>query len=88
MTREIEIEKPATAYAKSRGWFEVKIEKTSKKGFPDRFYARNGKVILVEYKAPGEVPKGNQIIRHKELRAHGVVVFVIDKLEDVYAIFR
>lgn len=86
--REIEVERPASAYAESRGWFEVKIEKASKRAFPDRFYARNGRIILVEYKAPGEKPGPQQIRRHKELRQHGVEVFVIDNLKDAHELFR
>jgi hypothetical protein len=86
--REIEVERPASAYAESRGWFETKIMLTSKNGFPDRFYARNGRIILVEYKAPDEEPKAQQKLRHKELRQHGVEVFVIDNLKDAYVIFR
>lgn len=86
--REIDIERPASVYAESRGWFEVKIQSTSKKGFPDRFYARKGRILLVEYKAPGEEPTTQQKKRHKELREQGVEVFVIDKLEVAYGIFR
>lgn len=58
--REIAIERPASAYAESRGWFEVKIMLTSKNGFPDRLYARNGVIVFVEYKAPGEEPTAQQ----------------------------
>lgn len=86
--REIEIERPASDYAESRGWFEVKIEKTSKRGFPDRFYARDGRVILVEYKRPDEEPSPQQKRRHRELRAVGVEVHVIDNLDTAYALFR
>lgn len=88
MTREIEIERPASVYAESRGWFEVKIMQTSKRGFPDRFYARKGRIVLVEYKAPGEKPTAQQLKRHSELRAQGVEVHVIDNLEDAHALFR
>lgn len=86
--REIEIERPASAYAELRGWFEAKIERASKRGFPDRFYARDGRIVLVEYKAPGEKPTPQQIRRHQELREHGVEVHVIDSLEAAYELFR
>lgn len=86
--REVDIERPASRYAERRGWFEVKIMQTSRRGFPDRFYARNGRVVLVEYKAPGRGPTEQQLRRHRELRAHGVEVHVIDNLEAAYALFR
>lgn len=88
MTREIEIERPASEYAERRGWFEIKIEKASKRAFPDRYYVRKGRTILVEYKAPGEGPTEQQAKRHRELRAHGAEVFVIDNLDDAYELFR
>lgn len=80
--REIEIEQPASEYAESRGWFQDKIMKTSRGSFPDRFYARAGRIILIEYKAPDEEPNGKQLKRHRELREHGVEVFVVDNLDE------
>lgn len=86
--REIEIEQPASRYAESRGWFEIKIEKASKRAFPDRLYIRHGLTIYVEYKAPGEKPTEQQLLRHKELRNHGAFVYVIDTMKDAYDTFR
>lgn len=98
MTREADIERPASAFATLRGWFQIKIERASKRGFPDRFYARGGKdccprcgrgrVVLVEYKAPGEQPSEQQRLRHAELRAAGVEVHVIDNAEEAIALLR
>lgn len=79
--RETEIEQPARDYAVSRGWFADKIMRTGRRGFPDHFFARKGRVILIEFKRPGEPPKSQQVIRHRELRDHGVEVFVVDNLE-------
>lgn len=85
--REIEIEQPASEFAERRGWFEIKIMEASKRGFPDRFYARRGRVVLVEYKSPGEEPTTQQARRHRELRAAGVEVHVIDNLEAARELF-
>lgn len=85
--REIEIERPSCEFAESRGWFEIKIMKASKNGFPDRLYVRNGRTIYVEYKAPGEVPSRQQQKRIQELRDHGAEVFVIDNFEVARAVF-
>lgn len=86
--REIEIERPAMTYAESRGWFQDKIMRTSRGSFPDRFLAREGRIILIEFKALGETPTPKQRKRHRELRAHGVEVFVIDNLEEAKAVLR
>jgi len=80
--REIEIERPACEFAESRGWFQFKIEKASKNGIPDRFFARNGLIILIEFKRPGEEPNAQQQKRHRELRKQGVPVFVVDNLDE------
>lgn len=87
--REIpDIEQPAIAYAERRGWLVVKFVSPGCRAIPDRFCARNGRIILVEFKAPGEVPSKQQAKRHRELRAHGVEVHVIDNLEAAYDLFR
>lgn len=80
--RETEVEGPARDYAKSRGWYADKIMRTGRKGFPDHFFARKGRIILIEFKRPLEEPTIQQLKRHKELRAHGVEVFVVDNLDD------
>lgn len=79
--RETEVEGPARDYAKSRGWYADKIMRTGRKGFPDHFFARKGRIILMEFKRPGEVPEPHQLKRHRELRCYGVEVFVVDSLE-------
>lgn len=88
MTREIEIERPACEYAKCRGWFEAKIAASNKNGMPDRIFHRRGCTIYVEFKAPGEKPTPQQLKRHRELRAHGIAVHVVDSLEAAYVLLR
>lgn len=83
-----DIEQPATEYAQARGWLIEKVVSQSRRGFPDRFCARKGRVMLVEFKAPGEKPKTQQLKRHKELRDQGLEVHVIDNLENAKILFR
>lgn len=82
--RESALESDARKFAIVRGWFEIKIMRASKNGFPDRFYARGGVIMLIEYKAPGKVViKGSQQdLRINELRQQGVTVHVINNIED------
>lgn len=87
--REIDdIEKPAVAYAERRGWFQCKFVSPGLRGIPDRFMARQGRIVLVEFKKPGEQPSSQQRKRHKELRDHGVEVHWIDNLDAAYELFR
>jgi hypothetical protein len=83
-----DIEGPATEYAKTRGWFIEKVVSQSRRGFPDRFCARNGRIMLVEFKAPNKEPKSQQILRHADLQKQGVEVHVIDSLENAKILFR
>lgn len=75
---ERELERNHRNVARRAGWFVEKIMLTARGGFPDRFYAKDGRVVLIEWKRPGQVPKPQQRLRHKELRAAGVEVYVVD----------
>lgn len=83
-----DIEQPATEYAESRGWLIEKVVSNSRRGFPDRFCARRGRVMLLEFKAPGKEPTSQQLKRHKELRDQGVEVHWVDNLQDAKTLFR
>lgn len=86
--RERDIERSAMLYAESRGWWQIKVMRASKNGYPDRELIRDGRTIRIEFKAPGERPSKQQEIRHAEIRAHGGEVFVIDNLMDAYELLR
>lgn len=87
-TKEIDdIEQPLFRYARSRGWLCEKVVSMSRRGWPDRFFARKGRIVLVELKAPGKGPTEQQCIRHRELRAQGVEVAWFDNLETAKAFF-
>lgn len=88
MTLEKDIERPACAYAESRGWFEAKIAKSNKNGMPDRIFHRRGVTMYVEFKREGEKATRQQLRRHEQIRAQGIPVFVIDNLEDAYEVLR
>lgn len=88
MTREIAIERPARKYAKRRGWVTTKLMRCSDNGWPDGLFIRRGRVIFIEFKAPGEGPDPIQAVRHAEIRAQGIAVFVCDNLEAAYAILE
>jgi len=73
---ESDIERRHRLEAMAEGWFVEKIEKTTRNGFPDRFYAKAGRVVLIEWKRVGQRLTPQQSLRHDELRAAGVEVHV------------
>ena len=87
--REIDdIEQPFVRFMHSIGWICEKVISQSRKGWPDRFCAKDGRVVLVELKAPGKRPGPQQEKRHRELRAAGLEVAWFDNLEAAKNYFR
>ena len=84
----VDIEQPARVYAESRGWLFEKVVSNTRRGWPDRFCARKGRVMLVEFKKPGKEPTEQQMLRHQELREKGVEVHWIDNMKQAYDLFR
>jgi hypothetical protein len=79
---ESDIERRHREHAIRAGWFVVKIVQTIPNGFPDRLYAKSGRVVLLEWKRPGGFVKPQQKHRHDQLRAAGVEVHVVWSTDD------
>ncbi len=78
--RESVIEKKVTQYAQQQGWLSYKWTSPNHRAVPDRLYFKAGKVLLVEYKAPGKKPTKLQAYVHQKLKAEGFNVHVIDSI--------
>jgi len=78
--RESHIERSVCDYAAGFGWLVYKLSGGVPRGRPDRMLMRRGKAVFIEFKAPGEDPTSQQLLRHKELRDRGFEVYVIDDL--------
>ncbi|KDS92365.1 nuclease [Dermabacter hominis 1368] len=50
-------------------------------GVPDRICINCGRVIFVELKAPGRLPRPIQRRRIQQLRNHGISVEIVDSLD-------
>ena len=81
--REKYIEQQLTKKAKQRGGLCEKWN-SGTAGWPDRLILLpDGKVGFVEVKAPGKEPRALQLHRHKQLRALGYLVFVLDAPQEI-----
>ena len=58
--RESTIEQAVCAYAKIKGCLTLKLSGQNQKGQPDRMFLRDGRVMFIEFKAPGKRPTALQ----------------------------
>ena len=58
-------------------------------GMPDRIILiSGGRIAFVEVKAPGKEPRPLQVKRHRQLRALGFLVFVLDDSKQIPGIIE
>ena len=80
--RESVIEQRVCSYARDRGWLTYKWVSPANRGVPDRILFRDGRVLLIEFKAPGKRPTKLQSYIHQRLEKEGFKVHVIDSIEE------
>ena len=84
--REKQVEQKLVQAVKLAGGMCPKLVSPGTDGMPDRMVLLPGcRIGFVEVKAPGKEPRPLQSLRHKQLRALGFPVFVLD---DITAIPR
>ena len=77
MLSESSIEKKVVKWANARGVDSLKIETSSRVGFPDRmFFVDGGKPLFIEFKKSGKVAtkKQAQVIRDLLLKSYDAIV--------------
>lgn len=87
-TLESYIEDRVTKAATSAGFLQRKVCYINRRGAPDRWYfGPGGKLIIIEFKRPGEVPDLHQKREIDRLRNLGFDVHVIDDVAKGKALF-
>lgn len=82
--RERDIERALVRAVKAAGGETWKLQWIGRNGAPDRFVKLPGRPpMFVELKAPGGRLKKIQDVEHRRLRAVGLDVRVIWKMEDI-----
>jgi hypothetical protein len=78
--RESTIERAVCAYAKSQGCLTLKLSGQNQKGQPDRMFLYQGRVLFVEFKAPGKRPTALQARWLDRLESHQFPAFTCDNI--------
>ena len=79
--REATIERAVCIYAKSRGCLVMKLAGPNQKGQPDRMFIYQGKVLFIEFKAPGKLPTALQMKWISDLFLQGMNAYTCDDIE-------
>lgn len=85
--RESALEEWTVDLAKKNGWLVRKLRWIGRTGAPDRLFARDGRAIFVEFKAPLKEPNIKQKREHGRMIAAGLDVMVIDNAEVAKIVF-
>lgn len=85
---ESKIERDAIKFAEQQGWWVCKFVSPGLNGVPDRLFIRNGRHLFIEFKRPGGEATPQQLKRHREMRAHGAEIYVVDTLAYAYELLR
>lgn len=78
---ERQIEKKACELAKAAGWLPFKFVSPAQRGVPDRIFIKDGRIVFIEFKAPGAKPTKLQWRMIERLIAQGCEVHVCDSVE-------
>jgi len=82
MILERSIEENLTEYAKDQGVLVLKLNVKYRRGWPDRLFLKNGGILFIEVKRPGEEPTLIQEHVHGLIRSQGFAVVVVDNFRD------
>lgn len=84
---ESSIEGTVVYRAERAGWFVRKVQWPGRRGAPDRVFAKKGHgTIWIEFKQEGKAPNTLQRREHKRMRDAGMVVHVVDRIDDALRI--
>lgn len=75
---ESPIEQLVVDKAEAAGWLVRKLKWIGRRGGPDRFFAKDGRLVLIEFKKPGETAKAGQGKELERLRQAGLEVHQCD----------
>lgn len=82
---ESAIENAVCLVAKENGWFVRKARWIGRVGCPDRVFAKDGRTVWIEFKAPNEPLRPVQRREIKRMLEAGFEVYVADSVKQALA---
>jgi hypothetical protein len=82
MTLERDIEGKVVDIAKKNGWLSFKFVSPAQRGVPDRIFMKSGRILFIEFKAPGKQPTPLQDHIIRKMVDAGCEVHVCDSVEE------
>ena len=82
MGAEKKLEKRCSDLAKANGWYTRKFSSPSNRGVPDRIFIKEGRVVFIEFKAPGNEPTPLQAHEIDLIRKKGGNVYWVSIVEN------
>jgi len=77
--REAPIEDDCIAFAENRGWMVRKMVYPSRRGCPDRFFFKEGRLVIMEFKRQHKVDADPlQVREHRRYAAAGWTVHIVN----------
>lgn len=77
---ESPIEKEVVRLAEADGWFVRKLQWIGRRGAPDRLFVKAGRVVFIEFKAPGKPLQQLQVNERRRLTEHGAEAHYCDNV--------
>lgn len=75
---ESSLEEYVCELAEADGWVVRKLKWIGRRNGMDRFFLKNGRIVLVEFKRPGEEPRPGQAREIELFKQNGAEVYAVD----------
>ena len=80
---EAQIQAEIVRELRRQGWLVNKLVQTTLNGSPDLIAHKDGRTVYIEVKRPGQKPRPLQDYRHRELRSHGIDIYVLVDISEI-----
>jgi hypothetical protein len=84
MAGESKLQAKGRKFMQRKGWMAVKMNNTSRPGWPDFYYLKNGRSVWIEWKDDKNLDPLQKYI-HEQIKLHGGEVYKVGTWEEFVA---